>query len=73
MSLFGLAAGAKVITARSIDDTEIIHLLSDDQPTFLWMLPAALIALVHDQRVPQNLFSSLRLCTSGGDKVPAEL
>lgn len=73
MSLFGLAAGAKIITAQTFDVDEIISLFIDDQPTFLWMLPAALITLAHEKRVPQDLFKSLRLCTSGGDKVPAEL
>ena len=73
MSLLGLAAGAKIITAQTFDVDEIIALFVDDQPTLLWMLPAALITLAHEQRVPRDLFRSLRLCTSGGDKVPAEL
>ena len=73
MSLFGLAAGAKIITAHTYDTDEIIPLFNEHQPTLLWMLPAALITLVHDQRVSRDLFGSLRLCTSGGDKVPAEL
>jgi len=73
MALFGLATGAKVITAQTFDVDEIISLFIDDRPTLLWMLPAALITLVHEQRVPRDLFKSLRLCTSGGDKVPAEL
>ncbi len=37
------------------------------------MLPAALIALVRDHDADSSDFASIRLCSSGGDKVSAEL
>jgi acyl-coenzyme A synthetase/AMP-(fatty) acid ligase len=37
------------------------------------MLPAALVALVRDHGARSTDFSSIRLCSSGGDKVSAEL
>lgn len=73
MTLYGLAAGSKIVTSRNHDDDELLPLLKEDRPTVLWMLPAALIVLAHDQRATHDHFGSLRLCTSGGDKVPAEL
>jgi long-chain acyl-CoA synthetase len=39
----------------------------------LFMLPAALIALVRDHDASAKSFSSIRLCISGGDKVTTEL
>ena len=39
----------------------------------LCMLPAALFRLVRDHGAGHDDFRSLRLCVSGGDKVPAEL
>ncbi|MEM7172272.1 MAG: AMP-binding protein [Pseudomonadota bacterium] len=72
-SLMGLAAGARVDVARTFDGDELLPLLRDTRPTILLMLPAALIALMHDHNARPEDFSSLRLCISGGDKVPAEL
>jgi acyl-coenzyme A synthetase/AMP-(fatty) acid ligase len=43
------------------------------RPTVLWMLPAALTALVRDHGAGSTDFSSIRLCVSGGDKVSREL
>ena len=72
-SLAGLAAGARVDVARTFDGDELLPLLRDTRPTVLVMLPAALIALVRDHHAQKKDFRSLRLCVSGGDKVPAEL
>jgi acyl-coenzyme A synthetase/AMP-(fatty) acid ligase len=58
---------------RTIDGDEMLPLLREDRPTLMWMLPAALISLVRDHEARPEDFSSIRLCTSGGDKVPAEL
>ncbi|HZA66296.1 MAG TPA: class I adenylate-forming enzyme family protein [Geminicoccaceae bacterium] len=72
-SLFGLAAGARVLVARTFDGDELLPLLREHRPTILMMLPAALIALVRDHEAKREDFSSVRLCLSGGDKVSAEL
>jgi long-chain acyl-CoA synthetase len=75
-SLFGLAtlaAGARLVVPRSSEGPEILPLLEQYRPTVLWMLPAALIALVRDHDAGRQDFSSLRLCVSGGDKVSSEL
>ena len=75
-SLFGLstlAAGGRLVIPRGSDGHEILPLLREDRPTVLWMLPAALIALVRDHDAVAADFSSIRLCVSGGDKVAREL
>jgi long-chain acyl-CoA synthetase len=75
-SLFGLstlAAGGRLIVPSASDGPEILPLLQRYRPTVLFMLPAALIALVRDHDAGPHDFSSIRLCLSGGDKVSAEL
>ena len=72
-SLTGLAAGARVDVARTFDGDEILPLLRETRPTLLVMLPAALFALVRDHNARREDFRSLRYCSSGGDKVSAEL
>ncbi len=68
-----IAVGARIILPRTLDGDEILQLLREDRPTLLWMLPAALIALVREHDAKHEDFASIRLCVSGGDKVPAEL
>jgi acyl-CoA synthetase (AMP-forming)/AMP-acid ligase II len=68
-----IATGARVILPRTFDGDEILPLLREHRPTLLWMLPAALVALVRDHDARRDDFASVRLCISGGDKVPAEL
>jgi acyl-coenzyme A synthetase/AMP-(fatty) acid ligase len=75
-SLFGLstlAAGAPLVIPRGSDGPEILPLLRQFRPRVLWMLPAALIALIRDHDTSAEDFSSIRLCFSGGDKVSKEL
>src|SRR5439155_13430282 len=70
-SLMGLAAGARVIVPRTFDGHELLPLLRQQRPTVLVMLPAALFGLVRDHGAAREDFASIRLCLSGGDKVPA--
>jgi len=75
-SMFGLStlsAGGRLVIARGSDSAEVLPLLLKYSPTVLFMLPAALIALVRDHDVSRRDFSSIRLCLSGGDKVSQEL
>jgi acyl-CoA synthetase (AMP-forming)/AMP-acid ligase II len=72
-TFMGLAAGARVIVARGSTGRELLPLLRDHRPTVLIMLPAALFGLVRDRDAVREDFASIRLCISGGDKVPAEL
>ena len=75
-SLFGLStlsAGGRLVIPRSSEGPEVLPLLRDYCPTLLFMLPAALIALVRDHDASSQDFSSIRLCLSGGDKVTEEL
>jgi acyl-CoA synthetase (AMP-forming)/AMP-acid ligase II len=74
MFSFGaLAAGTRVVLAQTFDIPEILRLLRKQRPTVLYMLPAMLFRLVRDHDAKREDFSSLRLCRSGSDKVPAEL
>lgn len=68
-----LAAGGRLLIPRGSEGPEILPLLREFRPTVLWMLPAALIALVRDHDADSSDFASIRLCTSGGDKVSANL
>jgi len=68
-----LAVGAKYVVARTFDPDEMLWLLRRHRPTLLMMLPSAMIGLVRDHGAGHEDFASLRLCISGGDKVPAQL
>jgi long-chain acyl-CoA synthetase len=72
-TLCTLAAGGRVVVARSYDAHEILPLLREQQPTVLAMIPAALAALVRDHDLTPADFSSLRICRAGADKVSSEL
>jgi long-chain acyl-CoA synthetase len=75
-SLFGLASlavGGRLAIPRGYDGPELLPLLREYRPTALSMLPAALLTLVRDHDAGAADFASIRLCTSGGDKVSAEL
>ena len=72
-SLAALVAGARLVVTRTHHDDEILPLLRQQRPTVLCMLPAALLQLVRDHGSLREDFSSLRICRSGADKVPAEL
>jgi long-chain acyl-CoA synthetase len=73
MSLAGLAAGARVVMARTFDGAELLPLLRSTRPSVLCMLPSALFGVVRDHGAAPEDFRSLRLCISGGDKVSGEL
>ena len=68
-----LAAGARVLIARTFDGHELLPLMREHRPTVLNMLPSALHRLVREHDVRPEDFSSLRVCRSAGDKVLAEL
>ena len=72
-SFMTLAVGGRIIMPRTFDGDEILPLLREHRPTFVFMLPAALISMVQEHKARREDFASVRLCTSGGDKVPAEL
>ena len=73
LALAALSTGAAVTIASSIDSNTLELLLRRYRPAVMLMLPAALFALVRDQRLLANDLSSVRLCISGGDKVPHQL
>ncbi len=72
-SFSALSAGARVVVARGFDHDEIGPLLRTTRPSLLSMLPTALLHLIREHDMTTADFDSLRLCRSGGDKVPAEL
>ena len=72
-ALAGLSAGARLVVRHNLDGDELLPLLRDTRPSVLVMLPAALIALLHDHGATRDDFGSLRLCITGGDKFPANL
>ncbi len=72
-SMAALSAGARVLVARAFDHQELGPLLRERKPTVLSMLITALLHLIREQDTAAEDFSSIRLCRSAGDKVPAEL
>ena len=72
-SLASLSAGAKVVVARAFDYEELGPLFRETRPTVFSMLPTALLHLLREHGMTAGELSSLRLCRSAGDKVPAEL
>ncbi|WCO66222.1 class I adenylate-forming enzyme family protein [Iamia majanohamensis] len=72
-TMASLSAGAAVVVTRTFDGDEVLPLIREHRPTLMAMIPAALTALVRDHGVTAEDFSSLRLCRSGSDHVPAEL
>ncbi len=69
LSLMTLAAGGRVVIARSVDGDEILALLREERPTKMWMLPSALYALTRDHGARREDFASIEACFSGGDMV----
>ncbi len=72
-SFMTLAVGGRVILPHTFDAEEILPLLREHKPTVMFMLPAALITMIQEHKAKSEDFASVRLCTSGGDKVPEEL
>jgi acyl-CoA synthetase (AMP-forming)/AMP-acid ligase II len=73
LSFSALSAGGQALVARNFDHAELGPLLRKMRPTMMSMLPTALLHLIREEGTTAEDFSSLRLCRSGGDKVPAEL
>ncbi len=68
-----MAAGGRLLEARSFDPTEVLALIRAERPSVLSMLPVALFNLLREPGVTKTDLDSLRYCISGGDKVSAEL
>lgn len=73
VAMSALSAGARLVVARGFDHDEIGPLLRTTRPTFISMLPTALLHLIREHDMTSADFSSLRLVRSAGDKVSAEL
>ncbi|WP_457768016.1 class I adenylate-forming enzyme family protein [Cyanobium sp. ULC084] len=71
--LAALAAGASAAIASRIDAATVETLLRRHRPALLLMLPAALFELIRDERLQPTDLASIRICISGGDKVPHQL
>ncbi|MFM7674229.1 MAG: class I adenylate-forming enzyme family protein [Synechococcus sp.] len=71
--LAALATGASAAIASQIDAPTVETLLRRHRPAVLLMLPAALFALLRDEGLGPADLASVRLCISGGDKVPHQL
>jgi long-chain acyl-CoA synthetase len=68
-----LAAGARVVLARSWEADAMLPLLRAERPSVMAMLPVALAAVVRDPGASAADFASLRICRAGADKVSLEL
>lgn len=75
-SMYGLAAlsvGTTLVVATESDNHSLEAVLHHRQPNLLLMLPAPLMGLMHDRELNPADFAYVRLCISGGDKVPLQL
>ncbi len=72
-SLTGLAHGNRVVVARAFDASEVLPLIRAERPTVMFMIPAALLRLLHEHGATREDFASLRVFRCAADKVPAEL
>jgi long-chain acyl-CoA synthetase len=68
-SFMALAVGAPVVVAQNSEGRELLGLFRKFRPTILWMLPAALFALVRHEDAKREDFATIRICFAGGDKV----
>ncbi len=68
-----LSVGGQLAIARSFDPDEFLPVLREFRPTTLFVLPAALAALIRDHGAKPEDFASLRLLLSGGDTIPSDL
>ncbi|MBE9155063.1 class I adenylate-forming enzyme family protein [Cyanobium sp. LEGE 06113] len=73
LCLGALGAGAGAVIANAIDSPSVETLLRRHRPEVLLMLPAPLFGLVRDGGLQRQDLASVRLCISGGDKVPHQL
>ncbi|MEA5474549.1 class I adenylate-forming enzyme family protein [Synechococcus sp. CCY9201] len=71
--LAGLSLGVTLVVATESDNHALEALLHHRQPNLLLMLPAPLMGLMHDRDLNPADFADVRLCLSGGDKVPLQL
>ncbi|MEM7445751.1 MAG: class I adenylate-forming enzyme family protein [Pseudomonadota bacterium] len=71
--IMSLAMGIKILLPRTFDADEALWLLRHHAPTIFLMLPSALFGVVRHPDAKREDFASIRLCISGGDKVPLEL
>jgi hypothetical protein len=63
LSLSALSVGAQAVVARSLDHAELGPLMRERRPTFLSMLPAALLSLIREEGTTADDFSR---CVSPG-------
>lgn len=68
-----LSVGGSVVIPRGLDGQELLSLLREHRPTVFISLPVVLYGLVGAATATLEDFSSLRLCSAGGDKVPMAL
>lgn len=67
------AGGGVVLLEKFTPAAYLAALRQPPAKTFLAMIPFALHQIVHDPNARREDFASVRLCISGGDRVPGEL
>ncbi|MCO1336557.1 acyl--CoA ligase [Microbulbifer sp. OS29] len=72
-ALAGLSLGAMVVVPNDFEGREILSLLRRYRPTILIMIPTPFISMVRDSSARCDDFISLRMCITGGDKLPVSL
>ncbi len=72
-TLASWSEGATVVAPRIADPEGQIKLMRQHRPTILLMIPSAFFIFERHSHVKPVDFTSLRLVSSGGDKVPKQL
>ena len=70
---FAISIGAELIVLPRFDPGEVLRTIRRRRPTFFCCVPTMLRALAAHPDIRRTEFSSLKVCVSGGDRLPSDL
>lgn len=70
---FAIALGAELIMLPRFRLAQMLHVIERKRPTFFTGVPTIYKAIIDSPGVEGRDFSSLKVCVSGGDALPAEV
>ncbi len=70
---FAFSIGAELIALPRFDAGEVLRTIRRRRPTFFCCVPTMLRALACHPDIRRTEFNSLKVCVSGGDRLPSDL
>lgn len=70
---FAISIGAELIVLPRFDAGEVLKTIRRKRPTFFCCVPTMLRALAAHPDIRWTEFNSLKVCVSGGDRLPSDL